>query len=134
MSTEVDPWWALLVGVLESCGLVEQREPYGLTVSRQRPDGTPTVVEIVMTQEQWDDLVSISWGVVATAAQHVRGLVVDQSRGQRYLVYNEYTLVPCDTPELPVDPDFLRVQELAKQGPDGIIRGGGWYAHKPDGN
>ena len=48
-----------------------------------------------------------------------------------YLVYNLYRLVPCDSPSLPIDPAFARLQELAARHPNGIP-GAGWYAHKPD--
>jgi hypothetical protein len=132
MSTEVDPWWTVLVDVLSAVALVKERDPHGLVVSAQRADGTPVVVEIVMSPQEWNDLVSIPWGVVETAARHVRDLVLDQPQNQRYLVYDCHMLCPCDAPELPVDPDLLRQQELAAQYSDGIIPGGGWFAHSPD--
>jgi hypothetical protein len=125
-------WWNFLVDVLGSLGVVQERNPYGLVVSAQKPDGTSAVVEIVMTPDQWDDLVSIPWGAVDLAADHVRGLVLNQPPDQPYLVYDGcYELLPSDAPDLPVDPDLLRLQEIAAQYPDGIIPGGGWYAHPP---
>lgn len=133
MSEEPDQWWTVLVEVLESMGSVEEREPGGLVVSARQHDGSSTVVEIVMTPEEWDDLVSIMWGSVELAAEHVRELVLQQPPDRRYLVYSLYRLVPCDAPALPVDPEFLRLQEIAAQYPDGAIPGAGWYAHPPEG-
>ena len=132
MSVEPDPWWIVLVNVLGSVGMVEERDPYGLTVSAQTADGTSTVVEIVMTPEEWDDVVSISWGVVASAAHHVRGQILNQPPDQRYLVYDCYQLLPCAAPELPVDPDLLHLQQIAAQHPDGVIPGGRWDANPPE--
>ena len=132
MSVEPDPWWTVLVEVLGSLGTVEARDPFGLVVSTQKADGTSTMIDIVMRQEEWVDLVSISWGVVESAAHHVRGLVLDQPPEQRYLVYDCYQLLPCDAPDLPVDPDQLRLSQIAAQDPEGVILGGGWFAHPPE--
>ncbi|MDP3949134.1 hypothetical protein [Microbacterium sp.] len=100
MSVEPDPWWTRLVDVLGSLGVVEEREPYGLVVCIQQADGTLTVVEIVMTRDEWDSLVSIPWGELETAVDHVRGLVLNQPPDQRYLVYDCYDLVPSEAPHV----------------------------------
>lgn len=102
MSVEPDLWWTELVDVLGSLGMVEERAPYGLVVTTQHGDGSSTVVEIVMTPEEWDELVSIPWGELEAAAQHVRELVWIQPPGQRYLVYDTYDLSPCDTPVMTI--------------------------------
>ncbi|CAI9403981.1 hypothetical protein HIDPHFAB_04088 [Nocardioides sp. T2.26MG-1] len=112
--------------------MVEEREPHGLVVDARKPDETSAVVEIVMTPDEWDDLVSITWGSVELAAHHVRELVLEQPSDRRYLVYDLYRLVPCDAPALPVDPGLLRLREIATQYPDGVIPGAGWYAHPPE--
>lgn len=98
MSVDPDPWWAELVNVLGSLGVVEERDPYGLVVCAQQADGALTVVEIVMTRDEWVDLVSIPWGELEPAVQHVRGLVLSQPPGQLYLCYDCYDLVPSDAP------------------------------------
>ena len=135
MRFDDDPLWRELVGALGSIGQVEDREPSGLVVTARYVGSTPTVVEVVMTPDEWDDLVSIPWGqAVEAAAQHVRQLVLDQPREQRFLVYGQYELVPCDRPNLPVDPAFERMRELAAQHPDGVIPGGRWTANQPDDN
>lgn len=129
VTVEPDPWWTQLVDVLATVGVVEERDPHGLVVSLRRTGGTSPVVAVVMTPAEWEDLVAISWGSVELAAQHVRELVLAQPPDQGFLVYSCYVLEPCDAPELPADPGFLRLQELAAQHPDGIIPGGGWYAY-----
>ena len=133
VSVENDPWWEVLLSVLSSCGEVGELEPHGLVVTVDRNDGTTTVVEIVMTPEEWDDLVSISWGACEPAARHVYQLVMDQPRDSRYLVYSQYQMVQSHTSTLPVDPGDLRLQELAAKYPDGVIPGGGWFAFPPEG-
>jgi hypothetical protein len=127
-----DPWWSALVTTLQAVGLVEDREPHGLVVTRE----DTRTVEIVMTREDWDELVSILHGTdaraVQSAAAGVRRLVLAQPAGHDYLVYTgTYELVPSETAELPPDPDLVRLQELAAQHPDGIIPGASWSAHPP---
>jgi hypothetical protein len=128
-----DPWWSALVTTLQTVGAVKDREPSGLVVTRESP---PTAVEIVMTPQEWDDLVSMMWGTdepaVRDAAQHVCQLLLHQPPHHDYLVYSQYVLVPCETAEIPPDPDLVRMQELAAQYPDGVIPGGYWSAHPPD--
>lgn len=85
---EGDPWWERLVSSLASLGEVSRRDPHGLVIAADQGDEITIEVEIVMTADEWDDLVSISWGDVDSAAQHVRQLVLHQPRGQRYLVYS----------------------------------------------
>lgn len=123
--------WSVLVDVLGSLGDVAGREPVGLVVSTRRGDVTRRRIEIVMTEDEWDDMVSIMWGEVEGAAQHVRQLVLQQPRDKRYLVYSQYMLEPSVDPVLPVDPVIARLQGLAAQHPDGLP-GAGWYAHDPD--
>lgn len=131
MTVDVDEWWALLVSVLESVASVSAREPEGLVVSDERGDGTRAVVEIVMSPEEWDDLVSMMWGSVRAAAEHVRDQVLSQPTDKRFLVYHLYNLVACDRPALPVSPDVARLQELAARH-QGAIPGGTWHAGDPE--
>ena len=119
--------WTTLVDALREIGAVEAREPHGLVVLT-RVDGAATRVELVITPQEWDDLVGILWGDVDAAAEHVRGLVRGLPPGHRFLVCAQYELVPCRTPELPPDPDLVRLQELAAQHPDGVIPGAYWSA------
>lgn len=131
MERGVDTWWDHLVDVLATIGEVTDRDPDGLTVVLKRKDGSTQVVEVAMTPSEWDDMCSIGGWHMDAGAQHVRQLVLDQSRDKRYLVYDLYNLVPCDGPSLPVSPAFARLEELAAQHPNGIP-GAGWYAYKPD--
>lgn len=129
--SEPRSWWSVLVDVLESLGEVSGREPVGLVVDTRRGDITRRRIEIVMTDDEWDDMVSIMWGEVEEAAQHVRQLVLQQPSDKRYLVYSQYMLEPSVDPVLPVGPVMAQLQELAERHPDGIP-GAGWYAYHPD--
>lgn len=131
MERKVDTWWNHLLDVLGTIGDVTDRDPRGLTVVLGPGDGSTQVVEMVMTPDEWDDMTGIGGWSMAAGAQHVRQCVLDQPRDKRYLVYSLYNLVPCDSPALPVNPGWARLEELAAQHPDGIP-GAGWYAHKPD--
>ena len=132
MEPGVDMWWNHLVGVLATIGEVTDRDRGGLTVELKREDGSMQIVEIVMTAREWDDMCSIGGWQMDAGAQHVRQLVLTQARhNKRYLVYDQYILVPSDNPSLPVNPAFARLKELAAQHPNGIPCAG-WSAYKPD--
>ncbi len=127
MRHEDDASWTVLVNALQAIGTVEDREPHGLTITGA--DASPAV-ELVCTPTEWGAMVSTMWGAGAfePAAEHVRQLVLRQPADHRYLVHDQYQLVPCQTAELPADPDLARMQELAAQYPNGIP-GGHWSPH-----
>ena len=74
------------------------------------------VVEIVITQDEWDDLVSTMWGDVEAAAEHVRDLMLNQPRDQRYLVATAATSKhrPATVVRSPLHASY---QGLASNGP-----------------
>jgi hypothetical protein len=82
-----------------------------------------------MGPRDWDDLVGIPFGVLETAI----GSVLDQVRrldpATPYLVYKNYELHPSDTPELPRDPEELRIEQWMREHPGQIA--GQWYAFRP---
>ncbi|TYL45481.1 hypothetical protein FXB39_17720 [Nocardioides sp. BGMRC 2183] len=131
METEHDPWWDDLTAALASMGQVTDREPVGLVVATAQARAAMLEVEIVMTPEEWDDLVDIGWGVIEGAVEYVCNLVRERTPQERFLVYSQYQLVPHDAPAFPPNPDLIRIQELAARHPDGVIPGAGWYAFPP---
>lgn len=77
------------------------------------------VIEIVITQEDWEDLVTIPWGDVSCAAREVGRWISTLPAHQHFLVYNGlYELVGSATEELPVDPEDERLDELLRQRPE----------------
>ncbi|MGF9761129.1 hypothetical protein AAII07_38670 [Microvirga sp. 0TCS3.31] len=97
MERGVDAWWDHLVDVLATIGEVTDRDPRGLTVVLVREDGSTQVVEIDITPREWDDMTSIGGWHMASGAQHVRQLVLDQPRAFRHLSYGHYVLTPANT-------------------------------------
>lgn len=133
MERGVDTWWDHLLDVLSKVGEVSDRDPHGLTIVLRR-EGPPTqVVEIVMTPREWNDMTGIGGWSMSAGAEHVRQLVLDQPSDKRYLVYGLYMLRPCETPEIPLNPAFARLAELAEQYPDGVP-GAAWVAHRRERN
>ena len=118
--SEPRSWWSVLVDVLGSLGDVAGSEPVGLVVSTRRGDVTRRRIEVVMTEDEWDDMVSIMWGEVEGAAQHVRQLVLQQPRDKRYLVYSQYMLEPCVDPVLPVGPVIASFLWLDRYEPEPV--------------
>lgn len=123
--------WNALVSMLSSFATVTQRDPHGLVVQARRSDGSHLYVEIVMTPEEWTELVHIPIGDLDSALEFVRDHVLEQPRDQRYLVYTTYDLEPQDTPEKPIDHELLEMQAYAAQFPGGVIPGAYWSADPP---
>lgn len=83
-------------------------------------------LEIVMTPEEWDHMVSVMWGDFLDAAQAVRRTAFGVTEDERFLVYEDYQLEPSTTPHLPSDPQLERLRALAQENPDQAL--GHWVA------
>ena len=59
--------WERLLESLDTWGSATEVRPGRIELVVARPDGGGTRVEIVMTPEQWDDLVTIPFGDVGLA-------------------------------------------------------------------
>ncbi|SFA93862.1 hypothetical protein SAMN05192575_10217 [Nocardioides alpinus] len=81
-----------------------------------------------MTPREWKDMTGIGGWSMSAGAEHVRQLVLDQPSNKRYLVYGLYVLRPCESPEIPLNPLFAQLAELAEQYPGGVP-GAAWVAH-----
>jgi hypothetical protein len=125
MTEGVDEDWQRLVDALGTLGAVTTTER-GLAV-----DLGHRTVELVMTPDDWDDMPVVHGGYpVEETLEQVRS----QPGDVRFLVYDgQYALEPCVTPFLPPDPEALRLEDLARQYPNGIP-GAGWFAYAPDGS
>jgi hypothetical protein len=73
-----------------------------------------------MTDDEWDDTVTVMWGSFDDAAREVRERILGLQPDERFLLYGQYELVPSATERLPVDPDVERLQQLARQHPEGF--------------
>lgn len=116
--------WERLLDFLNGWASAREAGPGRIEVT-VGPTERPRTVTLVMTREQWDDLVTIPFGDFALAAGELRRRVLRLRGDQGYLVYRTYELVPSTTPVLPEDPDELRLQELARRHPEGFGR---WVA------
>jgi hypothetical protein len=121
--------WERLLTLLGTLGEVDASTPgrLRLRIDRQR-------VEIVMTEGEWDDLVSIPWGSFSGGAQHLlNALSAAEAAGAPYLVYDRYDLLPSETPESPMrleeEAEHRRVMDHLRANPG--VRGA-WFAHPPD--
>ncbi len=77
-------------------------------------EGRTRTVELVMTPEEWEDLVTIPHGSFEQAAAEVRRSVEHLDLELRYLVYQLYELVPSSAPVLPVNPTAARLDALSQ--------------------
>ncbi|WP_262851526.1 hypothetical protein [Mumia quercus] len=126
-----DRLWEHLLEYLNTWGTATELAPGRIGLSYDDAEGVRRQVEIVMRPDQWDDLVTVIWGDFDDAAKHARRMIVEASADMPFRVYGTYELVPSETPELPIDPDDLELEELARQHPEGFGR---WVVTDAAGN
>jgi hypothetical protein len=93
--------WERLLTLLGTLGEVDAdtRGRLRLTIDRRE-------VEIVMTEAEWDELVTIPYGSFAGAALHLLHAISQAGAVDApFLVYDTYDLHPCATPE-PEEPEL----------------------------
>jgi len=126
-----DSEWQRLLDFLAGWSVVTEVAPGRLDVTIVDAEGDPAAVQIVMTPEQWSDMVGIPWGNFGDAAHEVKRTVLEVAGHEPFLVYGDYELIGSATPERPADPDLERLAELAREHPEGFGR---WVALDADGN
>lgn len=67
-------------------------------------------IRVVITPEQWNDLIDTPWGNIDGALAYVREAVGDLGTHHRFLVYETLGLVASDSPTLAVDPAELEIE------------------------
>lgn len=123
--------WERLLAFLNGWATAREVRPGRIEITLPRSGETPRTIELVMSHDEWDDLVTIPYGDFDLAARGVKRSVLALGPDQRFLVYRTYELVPSFTPDLPEDPEDRQLQELAHQHPDGFGR---WVALDEGGN
>ncbi|WP_185996081.1 hypothetical protein [Nocardioides campestrisoli] len=126
-----DRLWERLVEFLNDWGTATATEPGRITLTFAHPDDSTRTVEIVMTREEWDDMVSIPFGEFGAAVRAVREAALSMEEDEHFLVYEQYALVASSTPDLPVDPEEAHLAELTRQHPEGFGR---WVVLDDEGN
>lgn len=123
--------WERLLESLNSWSTATEIAPGRIFVTLEERGRSAWVVEILMTRRDWENMATVAWGDPDGAAQYIKKRVLALRRHERFLVYETYDLGASATAELPVDPEEERLDELARQHPEGIGR---WFATDPDGN
>src|SRR4051812_41574920 len=123
--------WPRLLESLNEWSIATEIAPGRIQVVVATPDDPARHVEILMSAHEWDQMVCIPWGDFSRAAEEVRKSVLAVGAHERFLIYENYELVPSESSALPVDPDEERMAELARLHPEGF---GHWVALDPDGN
>lgn len=89
------------------------------------PDGTDSrTVTIVMTEDEWDDVVGPMWASVTDAIADVIRILLTMTPDQDYALYEQYRLVPSTQAAWPEGPT-----SIPEPNP-----GGGWFAYNRDGS
>lgn len=122
--------WERLLESLNTWGTAVETAPGRIEMTYD-VDGVARRAEIIMRPDEWDDYASTIWGNFDDAADAVRRMIVEGPADMPFRVYGTYELVPSTTPEVPVDPDDLELEELARQHPAGLGR---WVVTDSAGN
>jgi hypothetical protein len=127
-----DRLWERLLEFLEEWSTTRVVGPGRLEVTVNRPETPVRTVEVLLTEDQWGEMVGVAWGGFGPELrQHVRDTVLRVRPPDRFLVYEDYDLVPSATPDLPPDPEEERMAQLLREHPEGFGR---WVALDRDGN
>ncbi|MFY0405440.1 hypothetical protein [Solicola sp. PLA-1-18] len=95
--------WGVLLSQLGRIGCVTEIRPGHLKLTFADVAGKSITVDIWLSREQWNEMVSVLYGgYVDQAVEQVRG-VLEQLKRERHLVYGQYELVASTTPDLPAD-------------------------------
>lgn len=122
--------WERLIETLSRFGAATEVEPRRIEV-RRTADGSRRRIQVVITPEQWNDLIDTPWGNIDDALAYVREAVTDLEGHHRFLVYTTYALEASGTPQIPADPAELEIQEHPRQHPDANSH---WFALDKNGN
>lgn len=123
--------WGRLLEFLNGWATAREVRPGRIEITLQRSGKHPRTIELVMTRDEWDDLVTIPYGDFDLAARGVKRSVLALGTDQRFLVYRTYELVPSLTPDLPEDSKDRQLEELARRHPEGFGR---WVVLDEEGN
>ncbi|CAN5164877.1 hypothetical protein BH09ACT10_BH09ACT10_11220 [soil metagenome] len=120
--------WERLLTFLNDRGVAHEISPG--RIGMQLEDANQPV-EIVMTPDQWGEMVSVPRGNFTDAAAAAMRAVASAKVPQTYLVYENYELVPSNTPELAPDVELEPLIARRRRNPD---EPGGWVSLDKDGN
>lgn len=114
--------WERLLDFLNSWCQATEVEPGRIEVAVKDTRDQAVLVEILMTRDEWDAMVTISWGDFDTAAQEVRRALLTRSYHERYLIYGDYQLVASAAPTLASDPRLGQSRDQFRQNLSAIGR------------
>lgn len=113
--------WQRLIGALDAWTPAAGVAPGQIQVTLHQ-DETSRQVLIVMTPEEWDDMVRVMWGNFDDALDDVKRTLKNLRPEERFAVYSLYRLKPS------VEPDLTERTPGTVPGP-----GGEWVASDRDG-
>ncbi len=98
--------WGRLIEELNRLGSAVEVDSARTRVTFPDSAGALRSVEIVMSHDEWVAMVSVVHADFAPAAERVRAAIRGLRDDERFLVYENYDLVPSATPDLLVaDPE-----------------------------
>ncbi len=125
-----DRLWERLLDALNEWTPAREVEPGRIEVLLRSAGAEERRVRVVMTPADWDDMASVAFGGFEYAFDHVKDRLMSMEATETFAVYSFYDLVPSPIPQLPIDPEELRLDELAREHPEGFGR---WVALNDDG-
>lgn len=122
--------WERLLEFLNTWATATEVGPARIRVDFADSSGATRAVDLLITADEWDETVTVMWGSFDDAAGQVRERILGLQQEERFLLYGQYELVASTTEHLQVDPELARLQELARQHPEGTGR---WVVLDEDG-
>lgn len=111
--------WERWLAILNQLGTAVEPGPGRTWLTLDGPTGSTRDVEILMTPDEWSEMVGVMWGGYGPEVrEYVEDTVLGLRPHERFLVYAQYTLVPSASEDLPVDEEFARLRELAREHPE----------------
>jgi hypothetical protein len=115
--------WERLLLFLDEWSAARELQPGRISVEFSHAGGTTRVIEVLMTEDEWDDMVSVPWGGFGPELQqYLKDRVLGLRLDERFLIYSQYDVVPSTGATLPGDPEEERMTQLARRHPEGFGR------------
>jgi hypothetical protein len=122
--------WERLLAALDEWTSAHEVKPGRIEVVLPDAGTDSRSVQIVITPTQWSDMAGTVFGGFEYALDYVKETLTAWDGPYPYAVFSTYDLVPSESPELPEDPELQRLQELAREHPEGV---GGWFTYDGEG-
>jgi hypothetical protein len=84
--------WERLLAFLNSWGAATEVGPGRIEITLENPNGSTRGIQILMTPDEWDEMVTVPWGDFDAAAARDEEQVHRLADYEQFLIYEGYDL------------------------------------------